>query len=79
MFTAPENESSGGNSYKSHLFSLGMTLLFATEYNTKSDDPRSQLGDEFTDLLSSLTNENMELRPDLDTVILACDRALGDQ
>nr|KAI8756211.1 kinase non-catalytic C-lobe domain-containing protein 1-like [Biomphalaria glabrata] len=77
MFVAPEVVGSSGNSYKTHLFSLGMTLLAATEYNTRSDEPNAELSDTFTELLACLTNENIDQRPDLYTVLDACDGALG--
>ena len=64
---------------QSHLFSLGMTLLFATEYNTGSDDPRAEISDTFTDLLTSLTQDDSQLRPDLDTVIEASEKRLGEE
>ncbi|GFO14629.1 protein very kind-like, partial [Plakobranchus ocellatus] len=77
VYVSPESTQYGEHSFKSHLFSLGMTLLFATEYNTGSDDPRSEISDRFTDLLTSLTQDDSQLRPDLDTVIEACERTLG--
>ncbi|XP_059174444.1 kinase non-catalytic C-lobe domain-containing protein 1-like [Physella acuta] len=76
MFVSPE---AGGNSYKSHLFSLGMTLLYVTEFNTRSADPQAQLSDAFTDLLASLTNEDVDLRPDLEAVLSACSAGLKGQ
>ncbi|KAH9500932.1 hypothetical protein Btru_069231 [Bulinus truncatus] len=79
MFIAPEIVGNERTSYKSHLFSLGMTLLAATEYNTRSVDPGAELSDTFTELLASMTNENTDDRPDLYTVLDACDKALGDQ
>ncbi|GFS11535.1 protein very KIND-like [Elysia marginata] len=77
VYVSPESAQHGEHSFKSHLFSLGMTLLFATEYNTGSDDPRAEISDTFTDLLTSLTQDDSQLRPDLDTVIEACEATLG--
>ncbi|RUS91943.1 hypothetical protein EGW08_000345 [Elysia chlorotica] len=77
VYVSPESTEYGEHSFKSHLFSLGMTLLFATEYNTGSDDPRAEISDKFTDLLTSLTQDDSQLRPDLDTVIEASEKALG--
>ncbi|XP_012936876.1 uncharacterized protein LOC101848743 [Aplysia californica] len=79
LYVAPESSEYGSSSFKSHLFSLGMTLLYATEYNTQSDDPRAALGDVFTDLLTTLTNDDPDLRPSLDTVIEACELSLGEE
>ncbi|BFZ01604.1 hypothetical protein BsWGS_04643 [Bradybaena similaris] len=75
----PPEHTPGQNTYKTHLYSLGMTLLFATEYNSSSEDPEAVLGDTFTNLLAAITQEDSERRPGLHTVLGACDTALAGE
>ncbi|KAK7109186.1 uncharacterized protein [Littorina saxatilis] len=69
-----------GCSYESHLYSLGMTLLFAVEYSggPEGQDAKSALSQDLTDLLTHLTQDNPGNRPDLELVLEYCDRALQD-
>ncbi|XP_076460857.1 uncharacterized protein LOC143293637 isoform X2 [Babylonia areolata] len=82
LYIPPEYEEDGC-SYKSHLFSLGMTLLFAVEYSSNPDenidnDSKSALSKEVRDLLTHLTQDDPENRPDIELVLEYCDRALQD-
>ncbi|KAL3864884.1 hypothetical protein ACJMK2_006531 [Sinanodonta woodiana] len=76
MYIPPEYDNVG-NSYKAHLFSLGMTLLYAAEYNAESTQPEINL--ELRDLLGRMTLENYSSRPDLDSVIVLCEEQLCGQ
>ncbi|KAL8607917.1 hypothetical protein ACOMHN_005472 [Nucella lapillus] len=84
LYIPPEYEEDGA-SYKSHLFSLGTTLLFAVEYatnddnnNDDDDDNSKSLSQDVRDLLTHLTQADPDSRPDLDLVLEYCERALQD-
>ncbi|KAK3589437.1 hypothetical protein CHS0354_020772 [Potamilus streckersoni] len=76
IYIPPEYDNVG-NSYKAHLFSLGMTLLYAAEYNADSSRPEINL--ELRDILGRMTLENYSSRPDLDSVIVLCEEQLCGQ
>ena len=61
---------------QSHLFSVGMSMLYAVRYTTETDNPRPMLGNAITDLLGRLTCDEVTKRPDLHEVIRWCDDAL---
>ena len=57
-----------------------MTLLFAVEYSDgpENEDSKSALSQDLTGLLTHLTQDDPEDRPDLELVLEYCDRALQD-
>lgn len=57
-----------------------MTLLFAVEYSGSSEheDSKSSLSQDLKGLLTHLTQDDPENRPDLELVLEYCDRALQD-
>lgn len=64
--------------FQSHLYSLGMTLLFAVDYMGHSVDLRSEVSDDLYNLLTQLTQDDPGKRPKLETVLQLCDHALQD-
>ncbi|XP_041369911.1 kinase non-catalytic C-lobe domain-containing protein 1-like [Gigantopelta aegis] len=75
VYVPPEYEDCC-SSIKSHLFSVGMSMLYAVRYTVETDNPRPMLGDTITDLLGQLTCDEVTKRPDLLDVIRWCDDAL---
>ena len=63
--------------FQSHLFSLGMTLLYAAEYNV--DHTTDAVSPELRDLLGRMTADNFKARPDLESVITLCEEQLCGQ
>ncbi|KAK3095807.1 hypothetical protein FSP39_019436 [Pinctada imbricata] len=74
LYIPPEYSENATNSYKSHLFSLGMTLLYAAEYN---GTPRqNQISAELRELFGCMTSEDLQTRPNLESVITQCEEEL---
>ena len=63
--------------FQSHLFSLGMTLLYAAEYNV--DRTTEAISSELRDLLGRMTADSYKSRPDLESVITLCEEQLCGQ
>ena len=57
-------------SLQAHLYSLGMTLLFAAEYSQLS---RRSLSKTLTTLINDMTLEDYDLRVPLEEVLDACE------
>ncbi|KAL5022627.1 hypothetical protein ScPMuIL_001782 [Solemya velum] len=74
IYIPPEYDNVG-NSYKSHLYSLGMTLLFAAEYN--GEPAKTNITDDLQEILGCMTSDDLGLRPDLESVIIHCEEQLG--
>ncbi|XP_061194832.1 kinase non-catalytic C-lobe domain-containing protein 1-like [Saccostrea echinata] len=72
LYIPPEYDNVG-NSIKSHLFSLGMTLLYAAEYN---GEPGQQICPELRELFGCMTSEHLDTRPDLESIITQCEEEL---
>ncbi|XP_069140951.1 kinase non-catalytic C-lobe domain-containing protein 1-like [Argopecten irradians] len=62
------------NNYKSHLYSLGMTLLYAAEYNVEPSRP--EISPELRDLFGCMTSELLTSRPCLEDIITLCEEEL---
>ncbi|XP_060074795.1 kinase non-catalytic C-lobe domain-containing protein 1-like [Ylistrum balloti] len=62
------------NNYKSHLYSLGMTLLYAAEYNV--DPSRPEISQELRELFGCMTAEVLTSRPSLEDIITLCEEEL---
>lgn len=60
-------------SWQSHLFSLGMTLLYAAEYN---GEPNQEICLELRELFGCMTSEHLDTRPDLESIITQCEEEL---
>ncbi|KAJ8316890.1 hypothetical protein KUTeg_004794 [Tegillarca granosa] len=73
LYIPPEYDNVG-NTYKSHLFSLGMTLLYAAEYN--GEPGRPEISEELRQLFGCMTSENLSTRPNLESVITQCEEEL---
>ncbi|XP_050395691.2 uncharacterized protein LOC126814532 isoform X2 [Patella vulgata] len=78
LYVAPEFEDVG-NSFKSHLFSLGMTMLYGVEYNIQTEEPKHDLSPTLSDLLTNLCADDHSQRPSLIEVIKLCDDILEDR
>ncbi|XP_046360617.2 kinase non-catalytic C-lobe domain-containing protein 1-like isoform X1 [Haliotis rufescens] len=75
-FYVPPEYQHDGHTYKSQLFSLGMTMLYAVEHQ---DEHKPELSQKLTNLLSRLTADDQNQRPELDTVISHCEEELDGQ
>ncbi|XP_053407466.1 kinase non-catalytic C-lobe domain-containing protein 1-like isoform X3 [Mercenaria mercenaria] len=73
----PPEYSTNGNSYKAHLFSLGMTLLYAAEYNV--DQSKEAVSAELREVLGRMTADETTSRPDLESTIILCEEQLCGQ
>ncbi|XP_052771824.1 kinase non-catalytic C-lobe domain-containing protein 1-like isoform X3 [Mya arenaria] len=73
----PPEYSSSGNNYKAHLFSLGMTLLYAAEYN--GDNTQEAVSQELREILGRMTADDPGNRPDLESTIILCEEQLCGQ
>jgi len=73
LYIPPEYEHNE-QSYKSHLFSLGMTPLYAAEYN--GEPGRPEITAELRQLFGCMTSEKVTDRPDLESVIIQCEEEL---
>ncbi|KAH3790012.1 hypothetical protein DPMN_168206, partial [Dreissena polymorpha] len=73
----PPEYSTAGNSYRAHLFSLGMTLLYAAEYNV--DHNKEAISPELREILGRMTADDPALRPDLESTIILCEEQLCGQ
>ncbi|XP_076104710.1 kinase non-catalytic C-lobe domain-containing protein 1-like isoform X4 [Mytilus galloprovincialis] len=73
LYIPPEYEHNE-QSYKSHLFSLGMTLLYAAEYN--GEPGRPEITAELRQLFGYMTSEKPSDRPDLESLINQCEEEL---
>ena len=62
---------------QAHLFSLGMTLLYAAEYNV--EHTKEKISQELHDLLGRMTADSTTLRPDLESTIILCEEQLCGQ
>lgn len=60
--------------FQSHLFSLGMTLLYAAEYN--GEPGRPEITAELRQLFGYMTSEKPSDRPDLESLINQCEEEL---
>ncbi|XP_060581603.1 kinase non-catalytic C-lobe domain-containing protein 1-like isoform X1 [Ruditapes philippinarum] len=76
IYLSPEY-STNGNTYKAHLFSLGMTLLYAAEYNV--DQSQEAISAELRELLGRMTADETTNRPDLESTIILCEEQLCGQ
>lgn len=62
---------------QAHLFSLGMTLLYAAEYNV--NDTKEAVSAELRELLGRMTADDPTNRPDLESTIILCEEQLFGQ
>ena len=58
------------------MYSLGMTLVYAAEYNS-SEYGTCDLNDDVNNLLTHMTADDYEDRADIDSVIRVCQHQLG--
>ena len=63
--------------FQAHLFSLGMTLLYAAEYNVEST--KEAVTPELREILGRMTADDPNMRPDLESTIILCEEQLCGQ
>jgi len=63
---------------QAHLFSLGMTLLYAAEYNG-DHSTQENVSPELREILGHMTSDDPTSRPDLETTIILCEEQLCGQ
>ena len=61
--------------FQSHLFSLGMTMLYAAEYNP-DEMGRRELTSSLSSLIAHMTTDDYEDRANIEDVIKACEKNL---
>ncbi|XP_074641281.1 uncharacterized protein LOC141899028 [Tubulanus polymorphus] len=74
LYVPPEYETIG-NSLKAHLYSLGMTMFFSSQYNPS---PQHRLSLNLNKLLAEMTAESYDDRADFDEVVAQCAVALTE-
>ncbi|XP_064601889.1 kinase non-catalytic C-lobe domain-containing protein 1-like isoform X2 [Liolophura sinensis] len=81
LFLPPETEDGSDKDMASHLYSLGMTMLYAAEYNVQlgSVRERERMSANLSRLVGKMTSDNPRDRPSANTVLTDCDRMLGEE
>ncbi|KAK2148122.1 hypothetical protein LSH36_514g01090 [Paralvinella palmiformis] len=76
LYVPPEYDSLG-NSSKGHMFSLGMTILYAAVYSSVAQ-PQTGLDPGVNKMIVAMTDDDYDNRPDVDEVLAVCEENLAN-